>query len=49
MFGTICAVAADIWRGQLPPKADNTGCNWCPVKSSCPKFAHGRGRVPVGR
>ena len=47
MLGIICSVAADIWRGQLPPKADNAGCSWCPVKSACPKFAHSRGRVPA--
>jgi hypothetical protein len=46
MFVTICAVANDVWTENLPPKADSTGCNRCPVKSACPKFAHGRGRVP---
>jgi hypothetical protein len=49
MFATICAVANDIWRGELPPKADNAGCNQCAVKAACPKFAHSRGRVPAGR
>ncbi len=49
MLVTICDVAADIWRGELPPKADNAGCNQCACKAACPKFAHGRGRVPVGR
>jgi hypothetical protein len=47
MFVTICSVASDIWAGNLPPKADNAGCDWCAVKAACPKFAHGRGRVPL--
>ena len=47
MFVTICQVAADIWAGNLPPKADNHGCDWCAVKAACPKYAHGRGRVPL--
>ena len=47
MFRTICQVAADIWAGNLPPKADNHGCDWCAVKAACPKYAHGRGRVPL--
>jgi len=47
MFRTICQVAADIWAGNLPPKADNRGCDWCAVHHSCPKFARGRGRVPL--
>lgn len=49
MLVTICSVAEDIWRGELPPKADSAGCNQCAVRQACPKFAHGRGRVPVGR
>lgn len=48
MFVTICNVAADIWRKDLPPKADAAGCSYCPVKQACPKFAVGRGRVPAG-
>jgi hypothetical protein len=47
MFVTICDVANDIWRGDLPPKADSEGCSWCAVRASCPKYAHGRGRVPL--
>lgn len=47
MFVTICAVANDIWRENLPPKADSVGCDRCAVKAMCPKFAHGRGRVPL--
>lgn len=46
MFVTICNVAADIWSKNLPPKADPAGCDRCPVKQACPKFAHGRGRMP---
>lgn len=49
MFKTICDVANDIWRGDLPPKADSVGCDRCAVKAMCPKFAHARGRVPAGR
>ena len=47
MFKTVCDVANDIWRDNLPPKADSTGCSYCPVKHACSKFAHGRGRVPL--
>lgn len=47
MFVTICNVAADIWAKNLPPKADAAGCDRCPVKPACPKFAVGRGRVPA--
>lgn len=45
MFVAICQVAADIWSRNLPPKADPAGCDRCPVKAACPKFALGRGRV----
>jgi hypothetical protein len=44
MFVTICNVANDIWRDNLPPKKDSTGCSYCPVKHACSKFAAGRGR-----
>ena len=47
MFVTICNVAAEIWSKNLPPKSDSAGCDRCPVKQACPKFAHGRGRVPA--
>lgn len=47
MFKTICDVANDIWRDNLPPKTDSSGCSVCPVKAACPKYAHGRGRVPL--
>ena len=49
MFAVICSVASDIWRGELPAKADNAGCNQCACRAACPKFAHSRGRVPAGR
>lgn len=49
MLQTICRVAEDIWRGELPPKLDNAGCSQCAVRAACPKFAHSRGRVPVSR
>lgn len=49
MFVTICRVANDIWRGELPPKADSVGCDRCAAKAMCPKYAHGRGRVAAGR
>jgi hypothetical protein len=49
MFQTICRTAEDIWRGELPAKAGNAGCSQCACKSACPKFAHGRGRVPASR
>ena len=49
MLGTICRVAEDIWRGELPPKSGNAGCSQCEVSAACPKFAHGRGRVPSSR
>lgn len=48
MFVTICNVANDIWRDNLPPKADSTGCSQCAVKHACPKYATGRGRVRAG-
>lgn len=48
MFKTICDVANDIWRDNLPPKKDSAGCSQCAVKHCCPKFSHGRGRVRVG-
>lgn len=40
--------AQDIWAGRLAPKADNDGCQWCPVHSACPKYkVIGTGRVRV--
>lgn len=47
MFVTICAVANDFWRDNLPPKADSIGCDRCEVRAPCPKYAYGRGRVPL--
>lgn len=44
MFVAICDTAADIWRGDLPPKSDNIGCDWCPVHHACSKHARSRGR-----
>ena len=37
-------LARDIWAGDLAPKADNDGCDYCPVMHACAKFA-----VPIGR
>lgn len=48
MFVTICDVANDIWRKNLPPKSSSDGCSQCSVHAACPKFAHSRGRVPLG-
>jgi len=48
MFQRINVLARDIWRGNVLPKADNTGCKWCEVRGSCPKFPHGRGRAGLG-
>jgi hypothetical protein len=47
MFVTICDVASDFWRKNLPPKASSAGCDRCEVRQACPKYAHGRGRVPL--
>ena len=47
MFVTICSVANDIWRDNLPPKSDSAGCSVCPVRAACPKYSHGRGRIPL--
>lgn len=41
MAGRITKAARDIWAGKLAPKADNTGCAYCPVKHACPKFRFG--------
>lgn len=48
MFGRINALARDIWRGNIYPKADNAGCQYCEVRGSCPKFPHKRGRTGLG-
>jgi len=51
MASRITRVAHDIWAGQLAPKADDAGCNWCPVQGVCPKFKSiaRRGRVSLAR
>jgi hypothetical protein len=38
MAGRITKTARDILAGHVAPKADNTGCAYCPVKHACPKF-----------
>ncbi len=49
MAGRITKTAQDIWAGRLAPKADSTGCAYCPVKHACSKFSSGRkpGRVSL--
>lgn len=49
MFASICTVSMDVFRGDLPPKADNGGCSLCAVRHACPKFSApaGRGRVSM--
>lgn len=48
MFARITALARDIWAGKIHPKASNTGCRWCEVRGSCPKFPKARGRTGLG-
>lgn len=48
MFARIISTAHDIWGGRIQPKLDNAGCRYCEVRGQCPKFPHGRGKVPLG-
>lgn len=41
MAGRITKTARDILAGHVAPKADNTGCAYCPVRHACPKFRFG--------
>jgi hypothetical protein len=47
LFTRICRVSMDIFRNDLSPKAGSSGCEYCPVRHACPKFAvpGGHGRV----
>lgn len=48
MAGRIEKVARDIWAGNLAPKADNKGCDYCEVQRVCSKFAWRKpGRVSL--
>lgn len=50
MFTRITRIAEGMWRGDHAPKVSNAGCDRCPVRHACPKWAvTGRGRAPVGR
>lgn len=38
LVSKIIDYAHSVWREDFTPKADDTGCSWCPVKSGCSKF-----------
>lgn len=41
MASRMTKAVRDIWAGRVAPKADNTGCAYCPVRHACPKFSFG--------
>lgn len=47
MLARIKDVAHDRWRGDDAPKPDASGCNRCPVRGACSKYAGVGGFVPV--
>lgn len=38
LLSAITSYAHSVWRKDFAPKADDAGCSYCPVKSSCEKF-----------
>lgn len=47
MFARICSTALEIWGGNLRPKADSEGCEWCEVRQACPKYKVVNGRAQL--
>lgn len=39
LVNKITEYAHSVWRQDFSPKESDTGCDWCPVKFACSKFA----------